>query len=196
MELCATMSKRGIDERIITACQRGDRDAFRLLFDAYKDKVYSIAIYFLHGDHATAEDVTQEVFVRLFTRIGQYRGEAEFVTWLYRLVVNACMDEQRKRRRLVPFGDPEVMSDRETGESPDEIYSRLELTESVRVALADLSPPLRLTILLKYFEELSYEEMARALGCSQGTIASRLHRGLKILAHKLAHLRPASFSGE
>src|ERR671916_2796869 len=98
-------------EAVIEACTQGDRDAFRLLFERHKDRVYSVALYFFGGDEALAADVTQQVFLKLFTRIGQYQGEAEFTTWLYRLTTNACIDEQRKRRRFLQFGE-----DAEVGE--------------------------------------------------------------------------------
>src|SRR6202163_4768700 len=90
-----------INARVILACQQGDREAFRLLFEAYKDRVFSIACYSL-GDEAAADDVTQQIFVKLFTCIGQFRGESEFTTWLYRLVINSCLDERRRRRRFLP----------------------------------------------------------------------------------------------
>src|SRR5712692_5258081 len=97
--------KDSIDWRVIAACQKGDREALHLLFEAYKDRVYSIAIYSLAGDEVAAADVTQQVFLKLMTRIGQFRGDSEFATWLYRLVVNSCRDEQRKQRRFVPLAD-------------------------------------------------------------------------------------------
>ena len=75
-----------------------DREAFRALYGVYKNRVYSIALYFFHGDHAVASDVTQQVFLKLMTSIGQFRGDAAFPTWLYRLVVNACLDEARIRK--------------------------------------------------------------------------------------------------
>ena len=91
--------KESIDSRTIAACQQGDREALRTLFEEYKDRVYSIAIYSLSGDEMAAADVTQQVFLKLMTRIQQFRGDSEFATWLYRLVVNTCRDEQRKQRR-------------------------------------------------------------------------------------------------
>src|ERR1043166_2885881 len=97
--------KESIDSTTSAACQRGDRHGLRLLFDEYKDRVYSIAIYSLGGDHAAAADVTQQVLLKLMTRIPELRGDSEFATWLYRLVVNTCRDEQRKQRRFVPFAD-------------------------------------------------------------------------------------------
>ena len=92
--------KESIDSRTIAACQQGDREALRVLFEEYKDRVYSIALYSLSGDETAAGDATQQVFLKLMTRIGQFRGDAEFATWLYRLVVNTCHDEHRKQRRF------------------------------------------------------------------------------------------------
>ncbi len=183
------IDKRTTGEELIAACQQGDREAFRCLFEAHKDRVYSMAIYTLGGDRAAAEDVTQEVFLRVFTRIGQFRGEAEFATWLYRLVANACVDEQRRQKRYVSLDTlPEQASVRREEEC--------ETRETVRTALAELSPELRSAVLLKYFEDLSYDEMAQVLDCPKGTVASRLHRGLKLLARKLAPSQEKPFPGE
>jgi RNA polymerase sigma-70 factor (ECF subfamily) len=167
----------------IERCRLGDREAFRLLYDAYKDKVYSFALYALNGDAAAAEDIAQEVFVRVFQNIAQFRAEAEFTTWLYRMTANACTDEFRRRKRYAPWGDVEVTA------SASSDFSRVELSTAVRAALAELSDEQRAAVLLKYFEELSYDEMANVLMCSKGTIASRLNRGLHILASKLAFLK-------
>src|SRR5580658_6626894 len=117
------MGERESDIRLIQACQNGEQDAFRRLFEAYKDRVYTIAVYFLHGDAATAEDVTQEVFLRLFTTIRQFRQEAEFTTWLYRLVVNACKDELRKGRRCIPLESLRERSDRDGGSEREDAYA-------------------------------------------------------------------------
>lgn len=196
MEQRAVASEKEINERVIEACQQGDRDAFRLLFETYQEKVYSISLYYFKGDESSAKDVTQVVFLKLMTKIEQFHGGAEFTTWLYRLVVNTCMDEQRKRRRFLPFGDGFEMGRHgvEKG-AQEERYARIELADSVKAAISDLKPKLRLPILLKYVEGLSYEEMAEVLNCSKGTIASRMNRGHKILARRLAHLRGA-FQGE
>lgn len=177
-----------IDARVIRACQEGDREAFRLLFEAYKDRVFSIACYSL-GDEAAADDVTQQIFVKLFTRIGQFRGESEFTTWLYRLVINSCLDERRRQRRFLPVEKFAPMSKAIYRKSPDTGYERQEIAGSVREAIGGLKPKMRLPILLKYIEGLSYEEIAEVLGCSKGTVASRLNRAHKALAKRLGHLR-------
>lgn len=180
--------KDSIDSATIAACQRGDRNALRILFEEYKDRVYSIAMYSLANDKTGAADVTQQVFLKLMTRISQFRGDAEFATWLYRLVVNTCRDEQRKQRRFVPLADfffPTAKSD----SSPRMNYARKEMSERVQVAIAELKPKLRWPILLKYVEGMSYEEIGSVLGCSKGTVASRLNRGHKALSRKLGDLR-------
>ncbi len=199
MERRAVMAEQLINGQVIEACQQGDRDAFHSLFVAYRDKVFSIAVYSSGGDRSVAEDVTQQIFVKLFTAIRQFRGDSEFTTWLYRLVVNACMDERRRRRRLLPWGTTETtvaMSNVSDRKPQERQYARLEISEAVRNAIAELKPKFRLPILLKYIEGLSYEEIAEVMGCSKGTVASRLNRGHSQLAKRLSHLNNPALWGE
>ena len=189
MERRAAMAEQIISGRVINACQEGDRDAFRVLFETYKDKVYSIAVYSSGGDATFADDVTQQIFLKLFTAIKQFRGDSEFTTWLYSLVVNACMDERRRRRRLLPFGEVFAMKHPSEKNPQEKQYGKTEVAEAVRSAIAQLRPKFRLPILLKYIEGLSYEEIAQVMGCSKGTVASRLNRGHGQLAKRLTHLR-------
>ncbi|PYS88457.1 MAG: RNA polymerase subunit sigma-24 [Acidobacteria bacterium] len=196
MEPVALMSDRQIETGVIAACQRGDREAFQLLFETYKDRVYAIALYFFGGNEAQASDITQQVFLKLFTKIAQFRSEAEFTTWLYRLTTNACVDEQRKVRRLSQLDETFTFDQVCVSEAQEAQLARRETAERVKEAVAELKPKLRVAILLKYFEGLSYEEMAAALGCSKGTVASRLNRGHKALARRLQHLRGALRQGD
>jgi RNA polymerase sigma-70 factor (ECF subfamily) len=189
MEQLALMKRCDL-ETIIEDCQAGNRQAFHGLFEAYKDKVYSIAMHF-SGEEAMAKDITQQVFLKLFTTIKQFRFDSEFSTWLYRIVANACTDEQRKRRRFVPFAQGEEVRNMIAKGSQEENLMQRQISDSVQTAIADLSPKLRLPILLKYVEGLSYEEIAATLNCSIGTVSSRLNRGHKALARKLGHLRTA-----
>lgn len=189
MEQRAVMAEPIVDERVIEACQAGDREAFRLLFETYKDRVFSIAVYSFGGDEAAASDVSQQIFLKLMTSIGQFRGDSAFTTWLYRLVVNACTDEHRRRRRFLALGDPNPVAKIGARRPQEKRYAKLEIADSVQAAISELKPKLRMAILLKYVEDLSYEEIASVLGCSKGTVASRLNRGHQALARKLAHLR-------
>jgi RNA polymerase sigma-70 factor (ECF subfamily) len=193
------MAQQLISGNVIEACQEGDREAFQLLFETYKDKVFSIAVYSVGGDRAIADDVTQQIFLKLFTAIRQFRGESEFTTWLYRMVVNACLDERRRSKRWLPWGESVAMTETGTNTSnrkpQEKQFARLELTEAVQAAIAELKPKFRLPILLKYIEGLSYDEIATVMGCSKGTVASRLNRGHSQLAKRLSHFNnPATWS--
>jgi RNA polymerase sigma-70 factor (ECF subfamily) len=105
------------------------------------------------------------------------------------MVANACFDEQRRWRRFIPFGEATEVQTMRTKENIEVNFSRTELSETVRKAISTLKPKLRLPIVLKYIEGLSYEEIAQVLDCSPGTVASRMNRGHKALAHQLRHLR-------
>src|SRR6185295_8415374 len=140
MEQRAVMAEPIIDARVIEACREGDREAFRLLFETYKDKVFSIAVYSFGGDEAAASDVSQQIFLKLMTSIGQFRGDSAFTTWLYRLVVNACIDEQRRRRRFLPFGDSTAMSRSGERRPQEKQHEKRELSESVQAAIKQLKP--------------------------------------------------------
>lgn len=191
----AGMRKPRIDHQVIDACKVGDRDAFKSLFQAYKDTVYSMALHFC-GNETSAHDITQQVFLKLFTKIDQFRHDSEFTTWLYRIVANTCIDEQRSSKRFVPFDSEGQMNSLKVRSSQEDAYIRRQVAASVRDAIGELKPKLRITMVLKYVEDLSYDEIAAALGCSAGTVASRLNRGHKILARKLAHLRSGVVSEE
>jgi RNA polymerase sigma-70 factor (ECF subfamily) len=154
------------------------------VFERYGDQVYSIALRFLRGDEAAARDATQEAFVRMFRAAATFRSESRLSTWLYRIVANTCIDELRRRRRLVLLGDiPPALHPAVPPSDADEVDA------DVTAAVERLSPKLRLAVLLRYFEDLSYDEMAEVLGCSTGTVASRLSRAHAALARALAHLR-------
>src|SRR5579862_7106405 len=96
------MVLEGNDREVIDACRRGDSEAFRILFETHQDRVYSIALRY-SGDAALAMDIAQDTFLKLWSSMGSFRGESRFDTWLYRLVVNRCLDQQRRLRRLIPF---------------------------------------------------------------------------------------------
>ncbi|HEX7879519.1 MAG TPA: RNA polymerase sigma factor [Candidatus Eisenbacteria bacterium] len=177
------MTPPRVDDDVIEACRKGDRDALRRIFLDCKDLVYSTAVHYFGGDRTMAADITQDVFVKLAERIGQYRGEARFTTWLQRITVNACLDEKRRTRRLVPLDDePDVEAITDPTPVP-----KPEMARAVADALSGLNAQVRMTILLKYVDDLSYDDIAGAMGCSRGTVASRLNRGHAALARRLAH---------
>ena len=181
------MVLEGTERELVAACQRGEPDAFRILFENHKDRVYSIALRF-SGDPATAMDVAQETFVKLFSAIRSFRGDSSLDTFLYRLVVNHCVDQKRRTRRWLPLMAELARTLVAPGASPSEELLREEERQSVHAAVEKLTPDLRMVVVLRYTEGLAYDEIAGVLGCSPGTVASRLNRAHKTLERRLSRL--------
>lgn len=188
MESLARVTKNPPQIDLIAECRNGNRDAMRVLFVDNQRRVYSIALNFFGGNAEQADDITQQVFLKLLTKM-EFRGESEFTTWLYRLTINACIDESRKARRFLGFADWFGSDEPESKVSLNEKVHAREISSQVQAVLTSLKPKYRLPILLKYVEGLSYLEIADVLECSVGTVSSRLNRGHKMLASKLAHLK-------
>jgi RNA polymerase sigma-70 factor, ECF subfamily len=178
------------DLEVIEACQRGDAEAFRELFEAHKDKVYSIALRYT-ANEAAALDIAQETFLKLFAVIKDFRSDGSFDSWMYRIVVNCCMDHKRRSRRFV--GAVEDVFERlsSTKDSALQELLHVEFRDRVQAVVSTLSPEQRMVIILRYTEGLAYEEIAEILGCSVGTVASRISRAHKVLERRLSHLRKA-----
>lgn len=180
------MVLEGSERELVEACKRGDRDAFRTLFETYKNKVYSVALRF-SGDETAAMDIAQDTFVKLFSSIRDFRGDSGFETWVYRMVVNSCFDQKRLTRRLVPLADELMSTLRASGDVLAQML-RAEIGNRVRAAVEKLPPDLRMVIVLRYTEGLAYDQIAEVLACSPGTVASRLNRAHKTLERRLARV--------
>ena len=148
--------------------------------------------YGMTGNHGSAEDLTQEIFMRAYQRLKDFGGQSAFSTWLYRVAVNHSLNYRRKHQvegleESTGEADPPPIVDgamsAETG------VMRQQMTAQVHRALLGLKPKLRMIVILKDIEGLSYEEIARRTNCSTGTVASRLNRSRKLLARQLEHLR-------
>jgi RNA polymerase sigma-70 factor, ECF subfamily len=172
------------DEELIESCQRGESDAFRALFERHKDKVYSIALRY-SGDAGVAQDIAQETFLKLFTGLRSFRGDSDFGSWLYRLVVNSCLDQKRKTRRLMPLLDDALSMLRAPDLSAFDELARAQLSSHLREVVASLPDDQRMLLVLRYTQSLSYDEIAGILGSSHGTIASRLNRIHRRLERRL-----------
>jgi RNA polymerase sigma-70 factor, ECF subfamily len=168
-------------EELLSACRSGDREAFEELFVLTSDRVYSLALHFL-GDPGAAADVTQDVFLKLLVKIDQFRADARFSTWLYRVVANAVTDQRRARRPSVPLEACEPARLTWHGHSPEEAANARERTLRVREAVRRLPSRLRLPLVLRHVGQLSYEEIGAALDLAPGTVASRLCRAHRRLA--------------
>lgn len=176
---------------LLTRAQQGDAQALTQLVLGQQHYVYSIAMSVLKNPEDAA-DLTQEAFIKLFRALPQYNGESRFTTWLYRLVVNMCRDELRRRGRQVPVAPP--VSDQEEADliasiadddrwaNPGEALDSQEVREQVRRALGQLEEHYRLVLTLYYFEDLKYTDIAAILDIPLNTVKSHIRRGKERLA--------------
>ena len=185
-----------ISEReLVAQAQQGDLGAFKQLYQLHRDATYNL-IFHLLGRHTLAEDVLQTVFIKAYQALPQFRFEAKFISWLYRIAINECHNEQRRLADYVPLevvlGTGEEL---DTNPAPDQIHEQGQKQEIIQAALLELPPIFREVVVLKYMEALSYEEIATLLQCSTGTVASRLNRALTQLEKSLMPLKKFLLQG-
>jgi RNA polymerase sigma-70 factor, ECF subfamily len=174
---------------LIRAAQQGDTSAFKQLYEQYYDRVYGLIYYSLIDGHQ-AEDALQTVFVKVFQALPFFRLESSFLTWIYRVALNECKNRNRRRKIFIPLSwISDALSHPDPAPTPDVVHASQELGLHVREAVMNLKPEYRTVVVLKYLEELSYEEISSILGCSPGTVGSRLNRALQILEERLRPLR-------
>lgn len=170
---------------LIKQAQKGDNKAFELLIDEHFKKIYNIA-YRLSGNEADASDMTQEVLIKIFRHIGSFSGNSKFSTWVYRVATNTCLDELKKIKRRSTYsldaeldtGENEVVVQvRDEAPTPDIAAEQKELSAAVGKAIKRLSPDHSAVVILRDIQGMSYEEVAKILNCSVGTVKSRLNRG-------------------
>ncbi len=177
-----------------TAGQR--RAEFDGLVVRYHKQAYNIA-YRMTGNHADAEDLTQEAFVRAFRFFGNYRRDWPFDNWLYKIMSNLFVDSLRRKpkARAQSLDQPLDLGGRsedvfleipDVQSNPERMVMSQELDENIQRALSGLPQDFRMTVILADIEGMSYEEISEAMGCSLGTVRSRLHRGRKLLRSKIA----------
>ena len=182
------------EDVLIRGARTGDRGAFERLVLLYEKKVYNLAFRMM-GNHEDASDVAQEAFLRAFSRLREFRGDSSFSTWLYRIVANVCLDELRrkKRQRVSYLSEPASTEDGDmarqiasTDPGPEEFLERQEIKEAIQRAIESLPDDHRLIVILRDMNGLSYEEISAVLGCSLGTVKSRLNRARNALRQRLA----------
>jgi RNA polymerase sigma-70 factor (ECF subfamily) len=169
------------DRALLDACARGERDAFAVLFEGCKDRVFATALR-LSGDPTEAADITQDVFLKVLTRIRQYRNEARFGTWLHRIVVNTFLDARKGRPRVVPLDEEGLPHRAALHHDPTR---PADLAHDVARALARVDVAFRVPLVLRYVSGLSYAEIGETLDLPPGTVASRISRGLRDLGRAL-----------
>ena len=196
MQTEATLAQVDVSELdLVKQCQAGNTEAFDQLVTRYRTRVFAMIYNMVHNEQ-DAWDLAQDSFVKAWKSIGRFRGRSSFYTWIYRIVMNVTIDWLRKKQvkgagaefndaiqlreiepasRTVPKADP----------LPHERMERSEIRARIDNAIAQISPEHRAVILMKEIEEMQYHEIAEALGCSIGTVMSRLFYARKKLQNLL-----------
>jgi RNA polymerase sigma-70 factor (ECF subfamily) len=184
------------DPALVRAAQGGDMPAFEELVARHRDKLYARA-YSMMRNEEEAVDLSQEAWVKGWQRLRQFQGESSFGTWMTRIVINLCLDQLRKQKRQRAESIEEM--DEESGGverhmpvvtvNPTEGLERAELRQRIDRALGQLSYEHRTALVLHEFEELEYKEIAKVMGCSIGTVMSRLFYARRKMAALLADLK-------
>ena len=169
------------DKICIDAVLKGQTNAFSLLVNRYQDMVYRVCLKMVK-DPKYAEDLTQEVFMKVYETLSSFRGDAEFSTWLYKITVRKCLDWQRTRGRFKEDSveNNTVLNFREN-QTPEHLVISKEEKTDLRRIVNQLQEPYQTVVKLYYFEELSYQEIMERTGIPAKTIESQLYRGRKML---------------
>jgi RNA polymerase sigma-70 factor (ECF subfamily) len=196
MQTEGTLAQVDVSELdLVKRCQAGDTEAFDELVTRYRARVFSMIYNMVHSEQ-DAWDLAQDSFVKAWKSIRRFRGRSSFYTWIYRIVMNVTIDWLRKKQ--VKAGgaefddavelkqiDPASKTVPKTAALPYETMERKEIKARIDKAIAQLSPEHRAVILMKEIEEMQYHEIAEALGCSIGTVMSRLFYARKKLQNLL-----------
>jgi RNA polymerase sigma-70 factor (ECF subfamily) len=188
------------DEELVRRAKNDDPWAIEQLVLRYQKKVYAIAYQMLSGDAEEARDRTQDAFLQVFRKIKQFKGKSSFYTWLYRIVINTCIDARRRRRRFKEIFFPwrleknkekapenllEQLPDTDGNSDPLATASRRQLEEDVKSALNQLSERQRTIFQLKVFQEMSIAEIAESMGLAPGTVKTHLFRATRVVQKQL-----------
>jgi RNA polymerase sigma-70 factor (ECF subfamily) len=179
------------DAQLIPLAAQGDRAAFQTLVERHRSMVYRVAYQFA-GNHHDADDIAQEVFIKVHRSLPRFRQDAQFTSWLYRIAMNACIDHRRRHAPRASDDDDFALRNRAVGEpGPEDRAYAGELGAALQAAIDRLPPRQRLIFGMRHFEDLKLIEIARALGLAEGTVKRQLHAAVHRLRDILRDARPA-----
>ena len=189
------------DDKLVRAAQRGDMAAFEELIARHRDKIYARAFSMMRSEEE-AVDLSQEAWVKGWQRLKQFQGDSSFVTWMTRIVINLCLDQLRKQKRQRAESIEAMEEDSGGVErqmpvitvNPTAGLERRELRQRIDKAMGQLSYEHRTVLILHEFEELEYKEIARRMGCSIGTVMSRLFYARRKMATLMASYKREEMS--
>ncbi len=173
------------EQQLIHQAKEGNQHAFRLLMDRHIKQAYALACRFV-GDTDSAEDITQEAFIKVHAGLASFRGDAEFSTWLHRIVVNIALTRKRldknRTERHVNIESVQIVA------APDDEFHRREQQAHIERALHELPTLQRAVVILRHLNGLSTRQVSTILQCSEGTVKTHLFRGLKKMRGEMEYL--------
>lgn len=193
------MSEADLDATLVADVKKGDVKAFELLVERYQQRVANVIAKFIR-DHHEIQDVAQEVFIKVYRALPNFRGDSSFYTWIYRIAVNTAKNHLvAKGRRIqsvqVEPEEAEVFSteeDNHGADTPDAVYARGELETVLSEAIASLPDDLRKALVLREIDGLSYEQIATAMNCPIGTVRSRIFRARDAVEKSIQNLQESA----
>jgi RNA polymerase sigma-70 factor (ECF subfamily) len=170
---------------LVDRLRQGDRGAFEELVRRYQNRVFGVSFRML-GNRADAEEVSQELFLRVYRKVGDFRGDSKLSTWLYAIASRLCLNRLASGRvRPTHEVDDAVLGIESSDADPGEDLERAEVQAALQRAIAELPEERRIVVVLRDLEGLAYEDIAHALGLEIGTVRSRLHRARAELKGKM-----------
>jgi len=164
------------DKELVKHCLQGERKAFEALVDKYQKTVFNI-IYRLIHNFDESEDLTQKVFIKVYENLASYNTRYKFFSWIYRIALNESLNFLKAKKHLTPLDDEYLATDKR----PDETYNGAELSERIQKALNQLKPDYKTVIILKHFQNCSYNEIAEIVDIPEKTVKSRLFTARQLL---------------
>ena len=188
-------SEHESDQRLVVRSQQGDKRAFDVLVLKYQQRIASIVSRYLRDQDEVA-DVTQEAFIKAYRALANFRGDAQFYTWLYRIAINTAKNHLVAKSRRPPNTDKDINDGEfsensvvlEADDQPETLLARDQLQSVILAAVDDLQEDLRTALMLREFDGLSYEEIAEIMACPVGTVRSRIFRARETIEKKIAQM--------
>lgn len=181
------------EKLLIDKAKAGDIAAFEQLIECYQRKIYNIALRIV-GNYDDANDLAQEVLIRIYKSIGSFKQQSSFSTWIYRITTNVCLDDIRKRknRKVISLDEEIKLDDGEMKRQivsddllPEDVAEKSEMRKIVNDAINRLSEEHRIVIVLRDIQGFSYEEISQIVKCPEGTVKSRINRARQVLKNIL-----------
>lgn len=181
-----------LDEELVLRVQRGDKSAYDFLVIKYQHRIIQLVNRYIK-DPSEAQDVAQEAFIKAYRALADFRGEAAFFTWLYRIAINTAKNYLLSRSRRsanyqVDIQDAEALENApqlQGLETPERELLNQEIIDAINASIEELPEDMRTAIVLREFEGMSYEEIAEAMDCPVGTVRSRIFRAREAIDNKL-----------